>query len=518
MRWSHTTAETCLHRADAAHATWHARHSSSIPLNRLAWWCTLLGVVCIGALVPFWFRMIVSPAPQEMREGALLWSTRALLTLQNPYALETLPGPANMYGPLYPLLVVPVAALIGPSLFAHRLVNGLWILVACGLIFRVLRGYGVTRLTATAGSAMNLAGLLYWVGPTARPDGLGVALLIGAYAVMAPNPLSPRRFGAGLLLAMAGFATKVYYVLPALAVVAWVIWRRGPIRSLPIALTAAGALAATTLLLMSVFPAWAPIVLGANLRSTTYDPWHLAIQSRDWAIFSLPLLVGLAAAWRPWRAPVDLWTLALGAGVAAMVLALGGHRGAHMTYFFHLVTPPLTVVALRHADRATLPRLAFAVALPVAVLLNAHWFTFDVDRMTRAEATFNRLARAIDHASRPAGTSEIAPLLMAAGIDPVETGHTEYFHVSEHPAYLSLFWAEAARLEAGERRFTHRFYSAMHSGAFDLVIANRRRLDLFTPDALSTRYAPVERVQIDLPWTQQSWPVDLWVPIRPGNN
>jgi hypothetical protein len=454
--------------------------------------------------------MIASPAPQEMREGALLWSTRALLELRNPYALETLPGPANLYGPLYPLLVVPLARVLGPTLLAHRLVNGIGIAIASGLIYRTLRGFDVSRPTALAGAAVNLAGLLYWVGPTARPDGVGVALLIAAYATMAPNPASPWRFSLGLVLSLAGLATKIYHVLPIVAAVIWIAARRGPAKGFQAAAVAIGAMAIAIVGLSAMYPAWAPVVLGANLHATTYDADHLAKQSLDWALFSLPLIVAALVAWRPWRRAIDLWAVALFVGVAAVLLTLGGHRGAHMTYFFHLITPPLTIVALRDADRQPLTRFAMAVALLIAIVCNVHWFSLDLDRMARAEATFERLARTINGAARPTGTSEVAPLLLAAGRDPIETGHTEYFYIERLPAYLAPLWGGSGRLEAGARLFERRFYSAMHSGAFDLVIANRRSLDRITPDGLAFRYRPVERLVIDLPWAQQSWPVEIW--------
>lgn len=477
-------------------------------------WLTLLGVVCIAALVPFWIRMMVSPAPQEMREGALLWSTRALLAHQNPYAIDSLPGPANMYGPLYPLVAMPVAWLLGPTLFAHRLVNGLGIAIACALIYRTLRGFDVRWPTALAGAAINLAGLLYWVGPTARPDGIGVALLVAAYAVMAPAPATPWRFVAGLLFSLAGLATKLYYVLPVVAAVVWIAHRHRPVVAARAAAGAALGIGGGVALLSWLFPAWAPVVLGANLAATTHDTRHLVRQAWDWAVFSLPLLVALAAAWRPWQRAADLWTVGLATGVAAVALVLGGHRGAHMTYFFHLITPPLTIVALRDADRRHATRLAFAATLLAAVVVNAQWFNWDMDRIRRAEATFARLSAAVAGATRPTGTSEVAPILLAAGVDPMETGHTEYFHVRRPPTLLSALWGDDARLQAAERRFDRRFYSAVTSGAFDLVIANRRRLDRITPDGLSSRYRTVDSLVIDLPWARQSWPVDIWIPAR----
>ena len=55
------------------------------------------GAMGIAAPMAGWLfllhlRMILSPAPQEMREGAVVWITRLLLEGRNPYALEELPA------------------------------------------------------------------------------------------------------------------------------------------------------------------------------------------------------------------------------------------------------------------------------------------------------------------------------------------------------------------------------------------------------------------------------------------
>lgn len=498
-------------------------------LNQLALSLTVVGLACVGVLILAWLRMIVSPAPQEMREGAVLMTTRAFLNGQNPYAFDALPGPANLYGPFYPLLVAGVATVLGPTLLTHRLVNAVGIVVACGLLYRILRREGVSPLTALSGAGLNLAGLLYWVGATARPDGVGMALAMSAYAVMARAPTESRCLAWGVLLSMIGFATKVYYVVPALVAVVWTVGRGDFVRARWLATAVCGALAATTVGLAGVFPAWGPVVLGANLRAAGYDVSHLLRQAGDWAIFSLPLLVALVSS-RLWlrsarlvedsaetgvtRRGLDLWTVSLGVGVASVVLALGGHRGAHMTYLFHLVTPPLTVVALRHVDRLAPRRLAFAASLPIAALLNAHWFAIDPARFARAEETFARLGTAIALARSPAGTSEFAPLILEAGNDPIETGHTEYFRALRSAPLVGRLLGSPEPLRTEAQRFTKTFYTAVDRASFDLVVANQRRLDLFTPELLWHRYRLSERLEIDMAWAQQSWPVDVWVPRR----
>src|SRR5262245_27573912 len=83
-------------------------HSTRIP-QRIA----LLAISAAGVFGAWLFlmhlRMIVSPAPQEMREGAVVWITRLLLEGRNPYDVAELPASTNVYGIFYHLAVLPIA-------------------------------------------------------------------------------------------------------------------------------------------------------------------------------------------------------------------------------------------------------------------------------------------------------------------------------------------------------------------------------------------------------------------------
>ena len=140
------------------------------------------------ALVLLHARMVVSPAAQEMREGAAVWITRLLLEGRNPYALDQLPAATNVYGILYHLTVLPLAMLLGNGFVIHRLVSAVSIVAACALMYRLLRREQADRLIAWVGTILFYGSCLYFVGPLARPDGLGVLL---SYA---PRILSALRF------------------------------------------------------------------------------------------------------------------------------------------------------------------------------------------------------------------------------------------------------------------------------------------------------------------------------------
>jgi hypothetical protein len=459
------------------------------------------GLAALAWLIGVTLRMLVSPAPQEMREGALVLTTLALLDGRNPYALGEATGAANLYGILYPLLVTPAAWLFGPGLATHRVVAALGIGAATVIVWRSARRAGAAPMPALLAALLTLAGWLYWVGPTVRPDGIGLVCLIGALAVAAPDPGSPGRFAWSVALSLAGFAAKIYFaggmMIAAAFVFLFVGWRRGIV----FGLAALAALAAWAGLLALAMPVWASLVLGANIGATSYDVAHLVRQGTDWLVFSLPLIAaGLAAAIvlprARWGGEAGFWAFAALCGLAVLLASLGGHNGAHMTYFFHLLTPPLAIAIVAAARDDRRVARALALALPPAVLLNAHWFVIDPDRFGPAEARFAVAGELIAAARSPLVTTEFAALAALSGHVPVETGHSEYA--------LGPDGREATRAAIAE---------ALRQRRHDLVIVNRNNGGLVhARDVEAAGYTRVAEMPVDLVWAMQAWGADVWRP------
>ncbi|WP_439578653.1 hypothetical protein [Elioraea sp.] len=474
----------------------------------------LAGFAWLGVV---YLRMLVSPAPQEMREGALIVTTLALLEFRNPYALGALAEAANLYGIVYPLAVLPAAWLFGAGLAVHRAVAGLGFALGAWLLHGMLRREGVDRLTAGLAAALVAAGWLYWVGATARPDGIGVALMMAAYAAVAPDPEDPRRFAACLAVSLLGLATKLYFVFPAGVAAAYVFLFRSWWRGLAFGVAVLGGIAVTLALLAILFPGYPVLVLGANLAATGYDLGHLIRQAWDWAVFSLPLLatLGVVAALR--LSPPPFWSFAALAALAALLLALGGHTGAHMSYFFHLLSPPLALAVLGAGARWPEPRLAFALALPVAMLASAPWFLLDPDRLTAAEARIAVAGRLIAAAQTPLVTTELAALAALDGKPTPETGHSEYFADAiavVPPRLLAPLWLPRETIARELADLARAVEDGLAARRFDVVLANRGSI-LVRREALQRAgYRVVDRIEVEMAWSFQRWTVDVWRPVE----
>jgi hypothetical protein len=471
----------------------------------------LAGFAWLGLI---YLRMLVSPAPQEMREGAIVVTTLALLDLRNPYAAGSVAQAGNLYGILYPLAVTPIALLFGAGLAVHRAVAGLGTAIGAWLLYRLLRREGVDRIAAALGSALVVAGWLYWTGATVRPDGIGMALMMAAYAAMAPKPDDPRRFAFGLALSLAALAAKIYFVFPAGVASAYVFlfrsWRRG----LAFGLATLAGIAAVLAVLSLVLPGYAVLVLGASLGATTYDTAHLVRQSIDWAVFSLPFLVPLAFL-RPRLGTPPFWSFAAASAALALLVLLGGHPGAHMSYFFQLLSPPLALAVLGAAARREAARRAFVLALPVAMLASAHWFPLDPDRFARAEARFAEAAELVSAARAPLVTTELAAAAVLAGHAAPETGHSEYFAEAvavAPPLLLQPLWLPRDVIERTFGGIARDVTAGIEARAFDVVIANRGSALVRRTDLARAGYRIVGTIGIDMPWSFQRWELDVWRP------
>ena len=153
-------------------------------------------------LVVMHARMVLSPAPQEMREGAVVWITQLLLEGRNPYSLTELPEGANVYGIFYHLVVLPFARVFGNSFAVHRIVSAAAILGACALLYRMLRRMEVSRALSAIGVLVLYSSSVYFTSPLARPDSLGLLLSLASLTLLFRDRVTPAAFAGGLAFAL----------------------------------------------------------------------------------------------------------------------------------------------------------------------------------------------------------------------------------------------------------------------------------------------------------------------------
>lgn len=494
----------------------------AIPRRLAAAATGISGLMC-GWLVLLHLRMIVSPAPQEMREGGIVWITRLLLEGHNPYDVAELPASTNVYGILYHLVVLPLARVFGNGFEVHRTVSGLAIAGSCMLLYRLLRRERTDAFLAAIGVMLFYASSLYFVGPLARPDALGVFLGMASMTVLFRDDVPPVRFVIGLTLALLALLTKIYLAFPPFVMAAYVFVFVSRRRGLLYGLTTVVSVIAVLLTMTLFYPAYITVSVIANTQTTTYyDADHMRQQTLDWLLFSLPLAMGLAlilartvASWPPtirFRQRPTIFVFASVVNAFAFFVWFGGHPGAHMTYLFHLVTPVLILVLLPQVTRAPWPRAVVATALPIAFALNAHLFPLTFGHFTAAEATFARLTSTIETHRQVLGSTEIAGLLAIAGRPVVDSGHSQYFGDAAIDRPLPGL-VPADVVHSRWNGFLAEDADGISSQYFDLIVRSRRP-GLIPSALVADHYVRTGTMDLDFPWGAQRWPVDLWEPRK----
>ena len=476
-----------------------------------------------GWLVVLHLRMIVSPAPQEMREGAIIWITRLVLEGRNPYALSELPASTYAYGIVYRLAVLPFARIFGNGFTVHRVVSAVAIAGACALLYRLLRREGTRPVPSRdrRDAVLRLVGV--FVAPLARPDGLGVLFCLASITCLFTEDLTPGWFVAGLVFGLLALLTKIYLAFPPFLMALYLFLLVSPKRGLIYGLATLFAAVAALLTMTLFYPAYISMSIVENMNSAAYyNVDHMKQQTLDWLLYSLPLTVGLVLALlrAVTRSTPTQWIrntpspFAFAAAVNATVFfcVFAGHAGAHMTYMFHLVTPLLLVALLPGFDERSWSEALVAIALPIAFVANAHYFPLTFGRFRAAEATFAQLSDAIRAHHHVLGSTEVAGPLALAGQPVFDSGHSQYFGDAAI-RYRMPGLVPADAIDGRWNAFRAELKRGITEGRFDLIIRNRR--PGLIPDGLvAAHYNRVATIEVDLPWGAQRWPLDLWEPIR----
>lgn len=452
-----------------------------------------LAALALLVLLPYaWIhaRVIADPLPVAVREAAFILQTEALLDPAAPpmYAWAGQPENANLYGPLYPLLVAPAVRLAPAHPYgAHRVMVGIFLLTGA-----VLLGVAVAR---GGGSAQGVvAGVWYYVAQVATPsiaagpDLLATLFYVGALVVVGRWGWGWRPVVASLALGLAGLLTKPYTVLVVPGLLTYLFLFVSPRRGLLAGLGTALVVAVGGWALASIWPAYFFSVfdLHATFASRVLSELRHQVQEFSMLNFALlgllvPLLgaAGRRNAWtvlppwtRRWNAPLVVapprwpaWMVLLAA--VALLGSLGWHGGAFLIYFNHLLLPPLLLLTLGGAPMLSAPtRWPWRPLLLVANLAWLGWL-----RPAVPEIQPLPLFRATDRVLVDPVLEPVAR--QQAGIDVVEGGQTEYLVIH------ALTQADGPALAAANR-WEQQLAARLHGGAYDYLVLgnyyNRRML------------------------------------------
>jgi tetratricopeptide (TPR) repeat protein len=505
---------------------------------------TLLCAVFAAFLLHHHYRVISAPMPLEIREANMVSSTWLLLRGENPFALQNQPEFSNVYGLGYPLVVYPLAKLFGANLEVHRAVSGFFILASCALFLWVLLRQKIPWQWALLFSLLLYAGLLYSVTPLSRPDSTGLFLFL--LAVWLPWLDNWRwrslliSIGAGIL----SFYVKTYFIIvfPALSLYLFlfVSKRTG---------LAYGAL----FLSLFVFPAffvharfdtYFSNVFFVHMNFAMRDPDHLWAQigmylryysalivllllllydrrqhlrQLVWDGFKLDYsrlqqaLLGHHALSLPWFLVIFITLL--------IVLKMGAHPGAWMSYWFQLLSPFFLLAVAQSLYLAQTRVWLGALLLALNLGLACGFYLSDVGSAHANKALWQFMDETLATHDEVLNLSPVpAYALLKQNKKPVDSGSSEYFiWGAPRNGIFARFFPPRNDISQRYAEFIEALKQKLAAQAFSLVLTMPESLLSVSEAELRQHYHPFLIIPVHFPYAQhrgfsESVLLTLWYP------
>jgi hypothetical protein len=447
-------------------------------------------------------RIIMFAYPLDYRENTDFYRALLVAAGRNLYDRKSLPFSHGQYGFVFDYLAAPLVLLLGPGLAPTRLLTALAIILTSLLMALYAQRRTGDRLLAFAVFALVYVSSFSHPGIfLGFPNALGVFFFLLSVMLPILGGFSAGALAAGIVAALFGFYTKLYFGFGPAFLVAYLLVVRAWSKAAWLALASIITLTISLWLVSRIFPFYFDSTIRIVGAYPAWDGMWLLVQSIYFLVLQAPLLAFLV--WRFWHLPPGRrLALAMGfSGVAAalavvLLIKLGGNPLQYYLYFYQLLFPFLLLLALDSAGDTAPSRynLLICLAANIAVMLflaRQHTPLASVaDSFAKIEARFPK--DGISHVLLDAPASYYA---IAQGQVPVDQGQTEFLKDvigTPHALYL----AEIAAVEARKR-----------AGFYSLVITDDWQVNR-NHDDLRRCYIPTGRQ--DLWFYQLSIPAQFW--------
>jgi hypothetical protein len=504
--------------------------------------------------------LITNPFPSEFREGAILMTTGALLAGKNPYDLALQPEYTNVYGIFYHWIVWPWAKLFGNTLPVHRAVTGVFIALSCGLMLRLLRRLRVPLLLSCGTTLIFYAHLIFYVTPLARPDGLGVFLLLLTVLIPFEHRFSRRSLLGALLCGILALLTKPYFMFGLVIVIAYLILCRSKTLGLAYGILSALAIGLTLVVMNAGFETYVNNTFLVHVNAVKHGADFADRQLLTYATVNLGwmALLGIAGLfqlvqmvrrqgrqaaqpwrltdWRltDWQAPLLPWTVdfflfGLVASSLFFSYSLGQHRGNWLVYIHHLISPfllILTAVLARDLYRRGLGLKVMVAGLIGITLLNLSSPQFLPDRPQYYVQAWQSIQNLTGRYESIFSSSSVTPLLIGQGKRIYDSGQSEYFikgaqRQTAGASGLLQQWPVDAKIVARNNEFLTGIEQDVRAQKYQLVILAHDMSNILDVDFLAQYYdysgqltAPTRPIPL---LQARNWRLDVWKPKPIGH-
>lgn len=501
-------------------------------------------LLTIGALASMawsvYFSMVTIRLPYqiEFREGAALVLTNIFLSGGNPFTFENQPLGMNNYGLGYNLTVLPFARLFGNTLFIHRAVTFIFILLAALVVFWSSHKTSKDASLTLACAAFVMTGLIAFGGIGAFPSAMGTFLFLVVVLVPFNRSFDKTSLLTALLVSIISFYTKPYFILGFGIVLTYMFFfvsKKTPVLY--------GALFLFLFIVLffivrAVFPLYFIDTVVGNISNTYKSSAHLMEQLIQLVLYFYPALIlalillfreisiekeshhrgGSLFNFAGWDQPligysINYLSYSLACSLMAFLLILGPHVGAFMSYAYQLLVPLFFLWLFEKIDHNNKHR----IVVVLLVLFNLFmWGQKTLNPGMLKQEDPRKWAKLFKHVetssnilNSPVVTSKIAEM----GLTPIDSGQTIYFYTIEPYPDYSFIGPSYADFQSAGLKYIEYVDHAIEKQEFDLIMTTDGEASFYHESLISQYYFLDEKIVVEMPHTNRSWRIFIWRPL-----
>ena len=418
----------------------------------------------------------------------------------NPYTREFQPYAADVYPPLYNMVVAPLTGVFGNTFQLHRTISGVFILFAATLTGMATRKKSGSSTQGAAAGVMLYAALLFYATPVSSTNALGVALFLSCVIIPWWYSYSTASLISALICGLLAFYTKQYFILGMAILCLYMFLYVSMLRALYLGLIYA------LLLLLSIY--FVHQSSPYYLDNTLFAPSAAISGLQMWGILFLQLRIYLqiysgllvvlviasiaGAATHEIRSegkfalyrksftltslskpllanPADFFLFCLFWSTLVIVLGLGRNPGNYMTYLFQLMSPFLLIfgfsVVANLPDRLRVTAPLVLISFYQAYDILHKDFSANIKNWEKVEAI-------IAETDEVLATQMLIATLLKHDKKVFQDGHTFYLPLAVNKPDWMIKEKPEDRVATIWSEYISEIYKKIENQEFDLILVS----------------------------------------------
>jgi hypothetical protein len=520
------------------------KHERSLPsMKNIRFPVVIFSLAALLSLAwSLYFESVILATPYQIgyREASQMVITTMMMGGENYSTFENQPLAYTAYGIGYNAVVLPFALLFGNTLFVHRCVTFIFIVLSAATGFWIVFHHRRNPSLSLICSAFLLTAFMGWGGIGSAPTSMGTFFFLTALYVPYLRNFDNKSMIVSALFALVAFHTKAYFVLSFGIVAAYVFVFVSKRKAIGYGLLFLAFFTAAFAWMRIHFPFYFVNMIFGNVGNTFRTFKHLSTQLFWLTAYFFPM-VTLAAVtfWKESRKEkespphpkptgvkfdlfgpdkplygvrADYYLHTFGLSLLVFVAVLGSHVGNYLAYSYELVVPAFLFWFFINFDQ----KKAFTLFSASVVALNLFYWqyiTLDPNMLAqRSSAGWERAFSYLDPSLNILNSPTVASRMIELGMQLVDSGQTDAYYLMKPYPNVPLLGPSYEEHHRDGLEYTQSINDAIVKQGYDLIITTKDVDVFYDVDLIDEHYEMVDELILYMQQTEQKWVIQIWEP------